>query len=155
MECKEVKHINLSLTFQYSISPLLYHKFTIAPSAQHNELERRCVRKRLHESVVQPCKKVLYAVHVHLFIGDRTTSYEIINMPTRLVYMSYKTMCGQYWLLPNILDTESWTPSPGTVLLRFYVLFWRSLTTSSLSSSYFKGIRYWSSCNTWKHADNQ
>jgi hypothetical protein len=33
---------------------------------------------------------------VLLFIGDRTTSYEIKNIHTRLVHMIYKAMREQY-----------------------------------------------------------
>jgi hypothetical protein len=46
--------------------------------------------KRLHEVVIQPSKRYLMQGTDHLFIRDRTASYEIINMPTRFVHMICK-----------------------------------------------------------------
>jgi hypothetical protein len=56
--------------------------------------------KRLHEAIVQPTKRYFMQGTVHLFIGDRTTSYEITNVPTIFVHMIYKMMRGLYQLLP-------------------------------------------------------
>ena len=67
----------------------------------------------------------------------KTCTYYLQNDARAIVTSAY-----------NILDTESWTSSPGTVHLRFHMLLWRSITSSSLSSSYSEGIRYRSSCNT-------
>jgi hypothetical protein len=78
--------------FNISLLPFSYNKFTIAPSVLQSELEQRCSRKILHETINQPTKRYFMQGTVHLFIGYRTTSYEITNMPTRSVHMIYKMM---------------------------------------------------------------
>jgi hypothetical protein len=43
--------------------------------------------ERLHDAMIQPDQRCLMQGTVHLFIGDRTTSYEITNILTRHVRM--------------------------------------------------------------------
>jgi hypothetical protein len=48
------------------------------------------LEKRLHEAIIQPTKMYFMEYTVHLFIGYRTTSYEITCMTIEMIHMIYK-----------------------------------------------------------------
>jgi hypothetical protein len=46
-----------------------------------------------------PSQREWYGGTVHLFIGNRTTSYDITFVPSKIIYKVYKMSQGQYYHL--------------------------------------------------------
>jgi hypothetical protein len=148
-ECKEVKHVNSFQIIRYFISLLSCDKFTVVPSVLQSGIERRCSEEEITRWDYLTHQKVFYAGHCssiyrgsYSFVWNykyvrKTCTYYLQNDARAIVTSAY-----------NILDTESWTSSPGTVHLCSHMVLWRILTSLSSSSSYSECIRYRSSCNT-------
>jgi hypothetical protein len=86
----------------FNVTFLIFHIINLQLYIRFYKVDKNegALGKRLHEAIiVQPTKGYFMQGAVHLFIGDRTTSYAITNMPTRFVHMIYKMMRGLYRLL--------------------------------------------------------